>query len=70
MAVFLTKLCEENSTYTHMFLFDQNLFPDILLLLINELIYNKFDMKLASFNDLEEFFQRIQVGKISKKKLK
>lgn len=67
MAVFLAKLCEENSTYTHLLLFDQNLFLDIRLLLINELISNKFHMKLTSIDDLEEFFQRFQVGKIFEK---
>ena len=63
MALFLSKLCEETSTYLHLFLFDKNLLPDIRLLLINEVIYNKFSTKFMSMDNIGEFFQMIEVIK-------
>jgi hypothetical protein len=61
MALFLSKLCEETPTLLRLFLFDKNLLPDIRLLLINEFICNKFNIKLISLNYLDEFFQLIEV---------
>ncbi|CAF1486647.1 unnamed protein product [Adineta steineri] len=61
MALFLTKLCEENSTYLNFILFNKDLLIDIRLLLINELISNKFDIKLFSINDIENLFHHIQM---------
>lgn len=61
--MFLAKLSIENSQYRQMFLFDKNLLPDVRLLIINELISNKFSNKLQSINHIEEFFQQIEVEK-------
>ena len=61
MASFLTKLSEENPAYLHLILFDENLFYDIRLLLINELISNRFDIKLISTDCINQFFHRINV---------
>jgi hypothetical protein len=66
MALFLAKLCEDNPTYTHLFLFDENLLPDIRILLINELIWNKFNIKFISIDYIKEFFHRIEVRKLFK----
>ncbi|CAM4821042.1 unnamed protein product [Rotaria magnacalcarata] len=62
MALFLAKLCEENSTYLHLFLFDENLLPDIRLLLINELVWKKFNIKFASTANVIEFFDHIEAA--------
>jgi len=63
MALFLAKLCEENSKCLQAFLFDENLLVDIRLLLINELIWKKFNVKFISIGDIDEVFRRIQVRK-------
>ncbi|CAF3222391.1 unnamed protein product [Rotaria socialis] len=62
MALFLAKLCEENSTYLHLFLFDENLLPDIRLLLISELVWKKFNIKFASTTNIIEFFDHIEAA--------
>jgi len=67
MVLFLSKLSEENSTYIHLFLFDENLLPDIRLLLINELIGKKFNIKFTSIDNIEKFFHRIEVIKVFRK---
>lgn len=64
MALFLSQLCENNSTYLNLFLFDKNLFVDIRLLLINELIWKKFNFKFISINDINAFFRLIQVNSL------
>jgi hypothetical protein len=61
MALFLAKLCEENPTCLNLFLFDKNLLCDIRLLLINELIWNRFDIKFISVKHIDEFFRLIEV---------
>ncbi|CAF3359507.1 unnamed protein product [Rotaria sp. Silwood1] len=61
MAFFLSELCQENSNYLNVFLFDNNLLSDIRLLLINELILKKFNLKFISINYINEFFRQIQV---------
>jgi hypothetical protein len=61
MALFLTELCEINSNYFNLFLFEKNLFPDIRLLFINELISKKFNSQLRSIEHIQQFFNRIQV---------
>jgi hypothetical protein len=60
MALFLFELCENNSIYLNLFLFDKNLFSDIRLLLINELISKKFSIKLISIDHIKQFFCQIQ----------
>ncbi|UJR21090.1 hypothetical protein I4U23_024190 [Adineta vaga] len=60
MAVFLAKLCEENPTCVSTFLFDENLLIDIRLLLINEFIRYKYNKKLISVDDINEFFHCVQ----------
>ncbi|CAF3645267.1 unnamed protein product [Adineta steineri] len=60
MSLFLAELCQNNSTYLNLFLFDENLFVDIRLLLINELIWNKFHIKFKSVTHINTFFQQIQ----------
>ncbi|CAF4466512.1 unnamed protein product, partial [Rotaria sp. Silwood2] len=42
------------------FLFENNLLPDIRLLLINELASKKFNLKFISINYINEFFRQIQ----------
>jgi hypothetical protein len=66
MALFLGKLSEENPSYLPLFLFDENLLADIRLLLINELIWNKFNIKFISMDYINEFFHRIEVRKFYK----
>lgn len=61
MSLLLTELCKDYSTYLNLFLFDENLFVDIRLLLINELIWKKYNLKFISINDVNRFFQQIQV---------
>ncbi len=63
MTLLLLKLCEDNPTYIHLFLFDENLLPNIRLLLINELIGKKFNIKLTSIDNIEKFFHHIEVKK-------
>jgi hypothetical protein len=65
MALFLAKLCEENPKCLQAFLFDENLLVDSRLLLINELIWKKFNVKFISIGDIDEIFRRIEVRKIS-----
>jgi len=60
MALFLCELCENNSIYWNLFLFDKNLFSDIRLLLINELISKKFSIKFISIDLIKQFFCQIQ----------
>ncbi|UJR28413.1 hypothetical protein I4U23_009653 [Adineta vaga] len=60
MSLFLAELCHENFTYLNFFLFDENLFVDIRLLLINELISKKFHRKLTSYTEINDFFLQIQ----------
>ena len=66
MASFFARLCEEDSTYLHLFLFDENLFPHIRLFLIEELIEKKFHIRISSMDNLEEFFRQIEVRTICK----
>lgn len=61
MAKFLLGLCENNSTYLNLFLFDKNLFADVRLLLINELISTKYSMKFISIDHVQQFFFQIRV---------
>lgn len=61
MAIFLSELCENNVTYLNLFLFDKNLFTDIRLLLINQLISKKFAIKFYSIDQIKQFFNQIQV---------
>ena len=49
-----------------MILFERNLSPDIRLYLIEK----KFHVRLASNDDLENFFRSLQVGRIRRKKTK
>ncbi|CAF0777980.1 unnamed protein product [Rotaria sordida] len=60
MALFLSELCQDNSKCLNLFLFDNNLLPDIRLLLINELISKSFNLKFMSINYVNEFFRQIQ----------
>ncbi|CAF2340715.1 unnamed protein product [Rotaria sp. Silwood2] len=60
MALFLSELCQDNSKCLNVFLFDNNLLPDIRLLLINELASKKFNLKFISINYINEFFRQIQ----------
>ncbi|CAF4058749.1 unnamed protein product [Rotaria sp. Silwood2] len=62
MALFLAKLCQEHPTYLHRFLFDENLLSDIRLLLINELIWKKFNIKFISIDSIEEVFDHIETA--------
>jgi len=64
MALFLSQLCENNSTYLNLFLFDKNLFVDIRLLLINELISKKFCLKFISIDHIQQFFCQIEVKQL------
>ena len=64
MALFLAKLCEENSKCLDLFLLNENLLVDIRLLLINELIWNKYNMKFITMEYIGEFFHRIEVRKL------
>jgi hypothetical protein len=61
MGLFLAELCENNSNYFNLFLFEKNLFADIRLLLIHELISKKFNNQLRSIDHIQQFFDRIQV---------
>jgi hypothetical protein len=61
MALFLTNLCGENFAYMNVFLLDKNLLADIRLLLINELIWKKFQIKFYSINHVIEFVRKIEV---------
>jgi len=61
MALFLSELCENNINYLNLFLLDKNLFTDIRLLLINELILKKFSIKFISIDYIKQFFCQIQV---------
>ena len=63
MSVFLADLCENNSSYLNLFLFDKNLLVDIRLLLINELISRKFSFKLTSIHHILQLFRQIEVKK-------
>lgn len=65
MALFLAKVCEENSTYLNMFLFDENLLPDIRLMIINELVSKKLNIKFRSMDNIAQFYQHIEVGRFS-----
>lgn len=62
MALFLAGLCENNPVYLNLFLFEKNLLTDIRLLLINELIFKKFHLKLISIGNINDFFRQIQVN--------
>jgi hypothetical protein len=62
MALFLVELCENNSNYLNLVLFDKNLLVDIRLLLINELIFKKFYVKFSSIDYLQQVFSYIQVN--------
>ncbi len=62
MSLFLAELCENNSIYLNLFLFQKNLLADIRLLLINELISKKFHLKFNSIESINEVFRQIQVN--------
>jgi hypothetical protein len=64
MSLFLAELCKDDLSYLNLFLFDENLFVDIRLLLINELIWKKFNFKFISINDINAFFRLIQVNSL------
>ena len=62
IAVFLAKLVDDHPMYLHAFLFDQNLFADIRVLLINEIIWKRFQIKLSSIDEINQFFCHVEVS--------
>ena len=62
MARFLAELYQENRTYLKMCVLDENLLIDIRLLLVNELIWKRFEIRLHSIDHINEFFRSVQVN--------
>ncbi|CAF0840192.1 unnamed protein product [Adineta ricciae] len=60
MARFLAELYQDNQTCLKMCVLDENLLIDIRLLLINELIWKRFEIKLHSIDRINEFFRSVQ----------
>ena len=63
MSTFLVDLCANNPSYRNLFLSEKNLYIDIRLLFINELINTNYSIKLTSIDRIQNFFGRIQVGR-------